>query len=77
MERPERAALVEPEAGVDNHGDPEGGEEGEERQVPALAVVANDAGCGVVSSFSSPGAGTGGVAAEGPPHYALAAAQLF
>lgn len=71
MERPERAALVEPEAGVDNHGDPEGSEEGEEWQVAALAVVANDAGCGVVSSFPSSGAGGGGVAAEGPPHYAL------
>lgn len=73
MERPERAALVEPEAGVDNHGDPEGGEEDEERQVPALAIVPNDAGRDVLasSSFSSSGSGGGGVAAEGPPHYAL------
>jgi hypothetical protein len=45
---PEGVALVESEAGVDNHGDPEGGEEDEEGNVPALAVVANDASSGVL-----------------------------
>jgi hypothetical protein len=74
-ERPERVALVEPEARVDNHGDPERGEEGEEWQVAALPVVSNDAGCGVISSSSSSGSGSGAggeVAAndgaEGPSH---------
>jgi hypothetical protein len=45
---PEGVALVESEAGVDNHGDPEGSEEDEEGNVPALAVVANDASSGVL-----------------------------
>jgi hypothetical protein len=45
---PEGIALVESEAGVDNHGDPEGGEEDKEGNVPALAVVANDASSGAL-----------------------------
>uniref|UniRef100_A0A0A9D8C5 Uncharacterized protein n=1 Tax=Arundo donax TaxID=35708 RepID=A0A0A9D8C5_ARUDO len=53
--QPEGIALVESEAGVDNHGDPEGGEEEDERNVPALAVVANDAASGVL--FISGGGG--------------------
>ena len=71
MERPERAALVEPEAGVDNHGDPEGGEEDEEGQVAAPAVVPDNAQAGRapaparVVGVVSPGASGGrGVAAD-------------
>jgi hypothetical protein len=40
---PEWVALVESEAGVDDHGDPEGREEHEEGQIPAPPVVPNDA----------------------------------
>lgn len=62
--RPEWVSLVEGEAGVDNHGDPEGGEEEEEGPVPALAVVANDSPAGVLAVVGEGGCGGGGVAAE-------------
>jgi len=62
--QPEWVALVESEAGVDNHGDPEGGEEEEEGPVPALAVMANDASSGPgVPLFIITGGG-GGIAAN-------------
>jgi hypothetical protein len=63
---PEWVALVESEAGVDNHGNPEGGEEDEEGPVPALAVMANDASSGsrVPLFIVTGGGGGGGVAAN-------------
>ena len=62
---PEWVALVESEAGVDNHGDPEGGEEEEEGPVPALAVMANDASSGPGVLFVVPGSGRGVAANDG------------
>lgn len=39
---PQRVALVEAEAGVDNHGNPEGDKDEEKHQILALPVVAYD-----------------------------------
>lgn len=51
---PKWVALVESEAGIDDHGHPERDEDDEEHQVPALPVVPYDTAAAAASDLAIP-----------------------